>query len=173
MKTDSQSISILNEPEIWKDIPYFPLYQISNLGNVRNIKTLRVLKLSNVDGYKMISIINKEGRTTKTVHRLVASSFIGISDLDVNHIDGDKSNNVVSNLEYAKTIDNVNHALILSGKDDIGVRRRATGYSAYTKVKGKQIVIGFFKTFDEAKTAYWEWIVKTHGDVKYNLCYGQ
>lgn len=96
--------------EIWKDIEgYESLYQVSNLGNVKSLnynktKKERLLKLTkNKDGYLQVNL-HKEGKAKiYRVHRLVALAFIPNNDKtkdQVNHIDEDKTNNRVENLEW-------------------------------------------------------------------------
>lgn len=65
-------------------------------------------------GYKKVSITNENGkRDTLSVHRLVAKAFIPNPENkpQVNHIDGNKENNVVSNLEWVTHKDNIQHAV--------------------------------------------------------------
>jgi|DEB0MinimDraft_4_1074332.scaffolds.fasta_scaffold67134_2 hypothetical protein len=82
--------------EIWKTIEEFPKYEVSSQGKVRNIKTGRVLKTSlNNKGYKQVNL----GKSL-LVHRLVCLTFLPNKSETVNHIDGDKFNNNVSNLEW-------------------------------------------------------------------------
>lgn len=98
--------------EYWVDLKEDPRYEVSNLGNVRNKKTGRILKpnLNRPGGYQRVNI---QGRH-KYVHRLVADSFFdGDHDkLDVNHIDGDKTNNALPNLEWCTRKENLRHAFI-------------------------------------------------------------
>lgn len=91
--------------EIWKQTNY-ENYQVSNLGNVRNTKTKRVLKnsLSKSNGYYKVSL-SRKGERSKVieVHRLVAETFIPRNEslkLVVDHIDGNRLNNKVSNLQW-------------------------------------------------------------------------
>ena len=99
--------------EIWKDIEeYEGLYQVSNLGRVKRITTGRVLKSGkSKGGYPYVVLYKNNIASTKTVHRLVAQTFIPNPDNkpQVNHIDEDKTNNMVSNLEWMTSKENINH----------------------------------------------------------------
>ncbi|QVU02011.1 NUMOD4 motif protein [Enterococcus phage vB_EfaS_785CS] len=108
--------------EEWIDIKgYEGLYQVSNLGRVKSLKrttnnyscyTDKILKPSfNKKGYLQLHLCKDKCNKTCRVHRLVAEAFIPNHEnkQQVNHIDEDKTNNVVSNLEWATTKENVNH----------------------------------------------------------------
>ena len=105
--------------EEWRDIPgYAKQYQISNLGNLRVILPLKFF--TNNSGYQVAHIFlegkkgsrKREKYTQKLVHRLVATAFIPNPNgyPQVNHIDGDKTNNRVDNLEWISSQDNIRHA---------------------------------------------------------------
>lgn len=108
--------------EEFKTIPGFEgLYMISNLGTVRSIrfnkeKILKPRKLSK--GYLHVNLKGKN----HTIHRLVASAFISNFSklLEVNHINGVKTDNKVENLEMCTHSQNIKHAwnikLITVGK---------------------------------------------------------
>lgn len=113
--------------ETYKDIPgYEGYYQVSNIGNVRSIshytrnninggqrytkgRVLAQYKMPN--GYMQVSLSKNEKREKQYVHRLVANTFINNENnkTDVNHIDGDKNNNTVENLEWVSHKDNQIH----------------------------------------------------------------
>ena len=99
--------------EIWKDIKdYEGLYQVSNLGRVKRITTGRVLKpLKHANGYLMVKLSKNSIVYTKTTHRLVAEAFIPNPEhkSEINHIDENKTNNNVSNLEWMTRKENINH----------------------------------------------------------------
>ena len=95
--------------EIWKEIQENPNYSISNYGRVRNDKTGLILKFGKAGGYPIITMGHKK---TYLVHRLVAKTFIPNPEnkRTVNHLDGCKINNHVSNLEWATYSENIKHA---------------------------------------------------------------
>ena len=99
--------------EIWKDIEgYEGLYQVSSWGRVKNSRTGRILKgLRDKDGYLLVGLCKKSVSQTHKVHRLVAEAFIPNpqNKPQVNHIDEDKENNHVENLEWSTAKENANH----------------------------------------------------------------
>lgn len=103
-----------NRNEVWRDIKGFEgKYQVSSLGNVRNVRNgknslLYQSKMKN--GYLYVQLWKNNKAHLKTVHRLVLSSFTENSDMDVNHIDGIKSNNERTNLEWVTKSENMVHA---------------------------------------------------------------
>lgn len=109
--------------EVWKDIVgYEGKYQVSNLGYIKSlemwtgdkyIKRNKILRGSlNKNGYYYVSL-SKDGKVKKyKVNRLVAQAFIDNPyNLPItNHIDGDKTNNCASNLEWTTQSENLKHA---------------------------------------------------------------
>ena len=103
--------------EIWKDIDgYEGLYQVSSLGRIKSYKCKKekILKLgSNPLGYSIIGLWKNRKQKFYPVHRLVANTFITNkhNKREVNHIDGNKKNNNVTNLEWATRSENMKHAV--------------------------------------------------------------
>lgn len=112
--------------EYWRIIPSFPVYSASNYGRIRNNGTGRIMHVfTNPRGYLTLTLRKDNTQVTKSVHRLVAEAFLGgpHPGLDVNHIDGDKTNNCIENLEWCTREDNVRHAVHTGLRP--GPRRRA------------------------------------------------
>lgn len=102
--------------EIWKDIKgYEGLYQVSNLGRVKSTRRNKekIMKPNKgKKGYLRLNFtINYKSKSFQ-VHRLVAKAFIpNPGNLpEVNHIDGNKANNNIKNLEWVTSKENCNHA---------------------------------------------------------------
>ena len=99
--------------EIWKDIEdYEALYQVSNFGRVKRVTTGRILKSGkDKKGYLHVGLYKNGIVSNKTIPRLVAQAFIPNPENkpEVNHIDEDKTNNMVSNLEWMTAKENLNH----------------------------------------------------------------
>lgn len=101
--------------EVWKDIPnYEGHYQASNLGRIKSLKRKgRILKQGiSHNGYLSV-VLSKNGKVkTYRVHRLICNTFIDnhFNKPEINHIDGNKKNNKISNLEWCTCSENMIHA---------------------------------------------------------------
>ena len=89
----------------FKPIPGYPSYEINEEGVVQNIKKQSVLKpTNNGNGYYFVSLGR---RNQRYIHDLVMLTFVGPKHADcVRHLDGDRSNNCLSNLEYGSSTQN-------------------------------------------------------------------
>lgn len=99
--------------ERWLPINDFPKYEVSDKGNVRNAQTGKILHhVKNPKGYHIVLLYKNGGQYTKKVHRLVCSAFYGEpgNGFEINHKNGDKSDNSLSNLEWCTGNENIQHA---------------------------------------------------------------
>ena len=116
------------EVEVWKSIPSFEGYlEASSFGRIRTVDrwvnskygpntvfvTGKIRSIhTNKSGYILLSSVKRNGviYTNQYVHRLVAEAFLGKTQgLEVNHKDGNKSNNNVNNLEWVTASENQKH----------------------------------------------------------------
>lgn len=107
--------------EIWKKIKNFEDYEVSNLGRIRSLKRSKQKIMSlkfDTKKYNIIGLCMNGKLSTKKVHRLVAEAFISNpkNKATVNHIDGNKTNNKVDNLEWLTNEENMAHAAKLGLK---------------------------------------------------------
>lgn len=114
--------------EIWTDVNgYDGKYEVSNLGRIRSNQPRYVINkgyvnksgylmkpMDNGRGYKYVFFSGKGFRDRQYIHRIVAFHFLKETykkGMEVNHIDGDKSNNSVANLEWLTPLENKKHAI--------------------------------------------------------------
>lgn len=116
---------------IWKQIDGYSNYHISNNGivkttNFNHTGTHRLIKVFiNIYGYPAVNLMERGERKRWLVHRLVAEAFIpnDTNKETVNHKDGNKRNNHISNLEWMSVEDNLKHG-------------HASGFVKYSKGEG-------------------------------------
>jgi hypothetical protein len=101
----------------WKDIKgYEGLYQASNDGEIKSLikrQGKEIILKQGIDkcGYCIVTLCKNKIKKTKTVHRLIALTFLKSTEKQVNHKDGNKKNNKLDNLEFVSAKQNINHAL--------------------------------------------------------------
>lgn len=157
------------QQEIWKDITNFEgYYQISNLGRVRSLDRLiphtrhtnglrikgRIISTNlDKDGYRRCTLRKLHKDFKIYVHIQVAEHFIGERQLgyEVNHIDHDKGNASLSNLEYITKRENITHGKLANGNTKMRYATLAKGaYQSGVCVGDKKVYLGRFKTEIEA-----------------------
>ena len=136
--------------EIFKEIKGFERYSVSNFGNVINNITGKELsqRLAS-NGYFRVNLRTGKEKyekpTTCSVHRLIAEAFLKkeINKNTVNHIDGNKTNNCVTNLEWCTAKENTDHAyetgLLVARKGMTEARYRANIKSHNTEAYRKKM----------------------------------
>ena len=125
-------------------------YCINEYGLILNIKTRGVIKKKNKKkGYLQVCLTNKN---TYSIHRLVALTFIENKEnkTEVNHIDGNKLNNHVSNLEWNTTQENLEHKRINNLGKTLKAKLSATGINNSQAKLDEEDVI-FIRTNCETK----------------------
>lgn len=114
----------MNKEEVWVVVPgYEELYSISDHGRVFAhsrkcwngtgffMSKEKIMKIFNARGGYLYVTLRKDNKPRNfRIHRLVLLGFCGDSHLECNHIDGDKKNNRLENLEYVTSSENKLHA---------------------------------------------------------------
>lgn len=114
--------------EIWKDVPGYPTFQVSNTNKIRHlsysytnakghvvtIPEREITTFVNPKGYQRCDLcVQGEKKKPTTVHRIVMYAFKGMPPAgfdQINHIDGNKLNNHPDNLECSNNSHNIKHA---------------------------------------------------------------
>lgn len=161
--------------EIWKDIEgYEGLYQISNLGRVKSLKwnKERILKpFLDTSKYMRVKLSSNLKEKNFLVHRLVACAFIvdGVDDF-VNHVDGNKLNNNLLNLEWVNKSENVHHHKLKQQRSlpiNIHYNKAKNKFEYYYSKNNKKIISGYCNTKDEAEQKLKDFFVENKIKNKY------
>lgn len=159
-----------NNIEIWKDIDGFPSYQVSSFGKIKSLKKWRcnddkIMKLSSDGrGYLQICLMKNKKQHTIKIHKLVAISFLnhkqnGMKDV-INHIDGNKSNNHVWNLEITNQRKNMNEYFKINSHkysskyEGVHFNKLDSKWETQIKIGNKKIVSKRFTSEIEAALYY-------------------
>lgn len=149
--------------ERWKTIPGFENYEVSNYGMVKslnycNTKQQKLLKqFLDRYGYYAVSLNGK----CKKVHQLVAMAFLnhkpdGTLNKVVNHIDSDRTNNKLNNLEVVTPRENIIHSCKkrLRKSKHIGLRHNNKKWVSTVSINGKRYNLGSYTSEQEAGEMY-------------------
>ena len=107
----------------WRNVPGYDLYVCSTQGDIKNRRTNRLLKpAEDKDGYLKVVLVNESGKHYIAVHRVVGFTYIPNPENkpQINHIDGNKKNNSVNNLEWVTNKENRVHAIKTGLCDTVG-----------------------------------------------------
>lgn len=137
------------QQEVWKDVPGYPGFQVSNNGNVRSVthlmnnrwgtKTLkegRILRQKKVNGYWRIVIRKNGKKENRIVSRLIAMAFIPNPDNKpcIDHIDGNPSNNNVDNLRWVTFKENSNNPICKIRQSNAAMGIKNHRYGKYNEL---------------------------------------
>ena len=147
--------------EIWKPVEgTCGALEASNLGRVRsNLRNGRILKTQpDKKGYQRLRMTINRKRYSFKIHRIVASAFVPNPEgkPQVNHIDGNKSNNAASNLEWSTNKENARHAIDNGLWDNVYSAVHKENESRMKPVIATDIITGqekLFKSISEAERA--------------------
>jgi len=161
--------------EIYKDIlGYEGVYQASNLGNIKSLKfnKEKVLKAGNVLGYLCVVLSKNLKQKSRSVHQLVAMAHLGHvpcgSKIVVNHINFNKADNRLENLEITTGRKNTNRKHLKSSSKYVGVSLLSATkqWASYIRIKGKKKHLGLFNNEYDAHLAYQKELKKLLNPIK-------
>lgn len=133
--------------EKWRGIDGYPDYEVSDEGRIRRVTSRTFAKAGRIlstrglrSGYPSLDLCRNGDRRTFSVHRLVAAAFLGPcpAGYEVNHRNGDKTDNRVHNLEYATSSGNQRHAYQSGLQEASGEKN---GFAKLTEAQVREIRI--------------------------------
>ena len=155
--------------EIWKEVKGFEDYEISNLGRVKSLARIslknakikeRILKGGKSKGYRTVNLSKNGIPKTKSVHQLVAVAFLNHKPCKMNavvdHINGAKEDNNVSNLQVISQRENTSKDKRNGSSKYVGVcwDKWNKRWKASIKINGKLNNLGSFRGELDAAKAY-------------------
>jgi len=150
--------------EIWSDVVgYEGTYEVSIYGRVRSLRNgkIRIMKpVITPKGYAMLILMKDKVKNPHVVHRLVAKAFVPnpLGKPNVDHIDNNRSNNIVTNLRWATHSENNGNTHSWSEIGIKGVKavnaQKGLRYVAAVTYAGKRYHLGTFDSSEEAQDAY-------------------
>lgn len=131
----------------WKQIPCIPLYEANTDGLIRCFKNKKQRRLQVLEGYQSVHVTIKKGKkVTMLVHRLIAETFLPSPSPDqtqINHKNGNRSDNRVSNIEWCTPRENSLHAFRV-------LNRKRTGEIPVEQLDERGNAIKRYKNISEA-----------------------
>lgn len=164
-------------PEQWREIPGFNgRYLVSSLGSIKECRIggntkERVLSITKSGrGYSQVHLRGgKQKSPNYFVHRLVLLAFVGPSKMQVNHKDGNKSNNCLDNLEYCTDSQNKIHAITVLGTG----RGSRNGFARLTEPQVREIKTMLSEGVNKAEIAKKYGVSRgTIGHIDTGACWG-
>ena len=148
--------------ELWKRIPGVLEYEISTFGRVRSSRGLRKVSKHSND-YLTIKLSSNGIDLNFTIHRLVAETFIPnpLNKPNINHIDGNKTNPHVDNLEWVTRSENQKHAyrtgLLKIDTKSIQPKAAAASRKKVYHYSKDGVLIDTFESVKAASLVYFKW----------------
>lgn len=179
--TTKSKILVIKPPvEEWKSLSFTDEYEVSNWGRIRSLtlkvwngkvfysKEGRIIKPGRGKAqYNTVVLRNKNGNRTHKVSRLVAEAFLGnVSGKIVNHLNGDKSCDWLTNLEITTSLGNNIHAIETGLREKINIWKK---YDIAFALKLKKKQVDICKDFGVSKHTVA--IIKKEGIEKYTECF--
>lgn len=150
--------------ELWKTIPGFEDYRVSNLGRVRSLKfgkqkiLKQFLNQKQKENYWQVKLMDKSGKVTgHKVHVLVYLAFYNIKGdrkYKIHHINGNSTDNRIENLKLVTHRENCSIERSIRSGLPTGVWRKSGKYYSKIWYNGKNLQLGSFSTPEEASQAY-------------------
>lgn len=141
------------ETEIWKDIPnYEGIYKVSSHGRIISIKDKNIIrKQATLKGYKIIDLFKNGVCKMHRVHRLVAQAFIPNPENKpcIDHIDGNRANNMISNLRWVTIKENQNNPVTRKKLSQRKVKPH--NEKPILQIKGSKIIARYKSIHDAAR----------------------
>ena len=109
----------------WRVIENFPTYSVSDNGGIKNNVTSKILAYRRAgQGYFKVTLCQNGKKVERYIHRIVAEAFIPntLCKSEVNHIDGDKRNNSIGNIDWVTRGENMQH--LYNCLDTFDMRRK-------------------------------------------------
>lgn len=146
------------QDEIWRPVlGWEQSYLISSLGNVFSVRRGKPVIGHDGKGYRRITLYESGRKKTVKIHRLVMDAFVGPSDLHVDHLNGDKSDNNLLNLQYVTNRENaIRYSASKKRSLPTGVYfdKSKNRYRATIFLNGKTVALGSFSCPVVAGKAY-------------------
>lgn len=143
------------------NIPKLPKYKISKSGKIKSFKRKNPILIKDCDrkGYRAVTLIVRGERKTFSVHRLMAITFLGLdpdSELVVDHINGNKSDNRLENLQVLENRENISKGYKYKDTTSnyTGVYKNGNNWQSMIYINGRNINLGIFETEVEAHNKY-------------------